>query len=281
MPFPPLVVVKAASSNQRRGRRPRYQLQPPPPEAHLGVVGNESDSISTEPLLPSLQPKQHRQQHHRKRTSFTPPQRQYDFATSVSRLEQHNSALIKENNTLKACKVEGCSTFKVARGLCGKHGAHGECQIDGCSTNAQSGSSHCGKHGKHGGDSRKVCKMEGCSTLAVARGVCFKHSACGTCTFDGCTTNAIPGSKHCYVHGGRRNKPCSVAGCITASARKGLCTKHGGGESKCWIAECTSKAVSKLKLCYKHGGFGFCAHPSGCRTPALTFGGNCRRHTSK
>ena len=36
----------------------------------------------------------------------------------------------------KFCKVEGCTTFVQAHGVCIKHGAFGTCQGDGCTTNA-------------------------------------------------------------------------------------------------------------------------------------------------
>ena len=111
----------------------------------------------------------------------------------------------------------------------------------------------------HGGGSKKVCKEKGCTTRAVARGVCTKHGANGRCKYAGCTTNATSGSKHCRKHGGGKNKPCSVAGCTTNSKRKGLCGKHGGGPGECVFGGCTNKMVSTWwKTCTTHGGKGYC-----------------------
>ena len=101
-----------------------------------------------------------------------------------------------------------------------------------------------------------------------------------TCQFDGCTTRARRGFQHCTKHGGGNKKTCSVSGCSDTARSRGLCGTHST-HRKCWIAECTSKSVSKLKLCTKHGGFGFCAHPSGCDSPASKARGNCYRHTAR
>ena len=65
---------------------------------------------------------------------------------------------------------------KNGTGLCPKHGAI----------------SMRGKCKKH--DSRTVaCSAEGCSTTAIARRVCSKHGALGTCSFNKCTS-AVDGS---------------------------------------------------------------------------------------
>eukprot|EP00729_Bicosta_minor_P000285 gene285-biopygen6995 len=64
--------------------------------------------------------------------------------------------------------TEGCTTFVQARGVCLKHGAFGTCQVDGCTTAAESVAK--GTCWKHGGGRKRVCKMDG-------RGVCTKHGA--------------------------------------------------------------------------------------------------------
>ena len=38
--------------------------------------------------------------------------------------------------TKNECKVEGCDTAVIKRGLCTKHGAQGRCKFVGCTTNA-------------------------------------------------------------------------------------------------------------------------------------------------
>ena len=106
-------------------------------------------------------------------------------------------------------------------------------------------------------------------------------SARGTCQFEGCAKTVRLMHPYCIKHGGGKKRPCSVDGCSTTSARKGLCTKHGGGYGECTIKGCSSKMVSKLETCYKHGGYGYCAHVSGCSTPAIKAKGNCAKHTNK
>ena len=193
----------------------------------------------------------------------------------------------KHDSKTVACSTEGCSTNAVARGVCNKHGALGICTFNKC-TSAVKARGRCRKHG--GVSKKKVCTEEGCTTFAYARGVCAKHGANGTCMFAGCTSNAKSGSSHCFKHGGGNHKPCSVAGCTTASNRKGLCGKHGGGPGECVLGGCTNKMVSnKWKTCITHGGRGYCAYTeeggggiltSKCLTPAIKWGGNCRKHTS-
>eukprot|EP00729_Bicosta_minor_P006421 gene6421-biopygen18847 len=200
------------------------------------------------------------------------------------------------------CSTSGCSNGVVARKLCYAHGARGFCSTAGCGTGALK-DGLCYKHGakkictfndcttaaqtrglcvRHGGGRTKVCDIEGCKTLAQARGCCTRHGAYGWCKGDGCTTPAAPGFEHCIAHGGgKKKKPCSVAGCTTTSARKGLCCKHGGGKKECRIAGCTSQSYGFLKTCQKHGGSGYCQHPSGCITPATKYGANCTKHTKK
>eukprot|EP00729_Bicosta_minor_P015125 gene15125-biopygen3371 len=173
------------------------------------------------------------------------------------------------------CSTAGCDTGAVKDGLCVKHGAYGFCTFDDCKTYANAR----GLCARHGG--KKLCDIEGCKTLAYARGRCARHGAYGWCKGDGCTTPARQGFEHCVAHGGgKKKKPCSVAGCTTPSARKGLCGKHGGKEI-CRIAGCTSQSYGFLKTCQKHGGRGYCQHPSGCITPATKYGANCTKHTKK
>ena len=178
----------------------------------------------------------------------------------------------------KACSTAGCNTAVQSRGLCRPHGAFGFCSFGNCTTAAIGGKGRCSRHS---GGSTKVCKMKGCTTLAAARGVCVKHGALGTCQYESCTTSPSNGSQHCIKHGGKKKKPCSVAGCTTTSVRKGLCAKHGGGADPCFISGCTNTMVSKLLTCRKHGGFGYCSLQPKCWTPAIKIGGKCHEHTNK
>eukprot|EP00729_Bicosta_minor_P006259 gene6259-biopygen16875 len=208
----------------------------------------------------------------------------------------------KHSKDKPTCSTSDCSNGVVARGLCYAHGARGFCSTAGCNTGAFK-DSLCYKHGakkictfndcttpasarglcgRHGGGSTKVCEIEGCKTLAVARSRCTKHGAYGWCKVDGCTTPARQGFEYCVAHGGgKKRKPCSVAGCTTPSNCKGLCYKHGGGREECRIAGCTSQSYGFLKTCTTHGGRGYCQHPSGCITPATKYGANCAKHTKK
>ena len=194
----------------------------------------------------------------------------------------------KHGSKAVACSVVGCSTNAAARGVCSKHGALGTCAFNNCTTAVKAR----GRCTKHGGGSRKDCKEEGCTARAAARGLCRKHGAYGTCKFARCTTNAYSyGSPYCSKHGGGgKRKPCSVAGCTTASALRDLCKKHGGGPGKCVFGGCTNVMKStKRKTCHTHGGLGYCNYtePGGdillgkCLTPAIKWGGNCKKHTGK
>eukprot|EP00729_Bicosta_minor_P026718 gene26718-biopygen11626 len=207
----------------------------------------------------------------------------------------------KHSKDKATCSASGCSNGVAARGLCFAHGARGFCSTDGCNTGAVK-DGLCKKHGaktictfndcktfakarglcgRHGGG-KKVCDIEGCKTRAQARGRCKRHGAYGWCKVDGCTTPAAQGFEHCVAHGGgKKKKPCSVAGCTTTSDRKGLCGKHGGGKDECKIAGCTSQSYGILKTCTTHGGAGYCQHPSGCIAPATKYGANCKKHTKK
>eukprot|EP00729_Bicosta_minor_P011519 gene11519-biopygen27008 len=174
--------------------------------------------------------------------------------------------------------MNGCNTGAVKDGLCFKHGANGICTFNDCTTAAHSR----GFCARHGGGKTKVCDIDGCKTLAQARGRCARHGAHGWCKVDGCTTPAAQGFEHCIAHGGgKKRKPCSVAGCTTHSNRKGLCVKHGVGSDKCRVAGCTNHSYGFLKTCPKHGGRGYCQHSSGCIAPATKYGANCYKHTKK
>lgn len=76
--------------------------------------------------------------------------------------------------TKTMCNWEtGCTAFAAARGRCAKHYAFGMCAHEDCPTSARKANGYCSKHG--GGSKPKECSVPGCSTNAVARGVCRKH----------------------------------------------------------------------------------------------------------
>ena len=68
----------------------------------------------------------------------------------------------------QVCLLSKCTSAVAARGQCGKHGDEQE--------SVQGGSHSC---------SSTRC-----------------HGARGPCKFEGCTAKAIPGTTHCYKHGG-------------------------------------------------------------------------------
>ena len=201
----------------------------------------------------------------------------------------------------KPCLVDGCSTNAVARGVCGKHGAMGKCSVSDCSTNATNKGGFCARHGgkdgfctapgcvtpaipgkgvctKHGGGgNRKPCSVDGCTANAQARGLCKKHGAYGKCSVNDCSTNAQNKGGFCGGHGGRKRKPCSVAGCSTKEQARGLCGKHGA-RGKCNVSDCSTNATTKDGFCARHGGKdGFCTTP-GCDTPSIPGKGVCTKH---
>eukprot|EP00729_Bicosta_minor_P023216 gene23216-biopygen31421 len=200
------------------------------------------------------------------------------FASSTARLGSAQPGDAKPTQHQERKAFDGCNTGAVKDDLCKKHGAKKICTFNDCTTAAQSR----GLCVRHGGGKTKVCDIEGCKTLVKARGRCGRHGADGWCKVDGCTTPAAQGFAHCVAHGGgKKRKPCSVAGCTTTSNRKGLCVKHGGGKDECKIAGCSNRIYGFLKTCQTHGGSGYCQHPSGCITPARKYGANCTKHTKK
>jgi hypothetical protein len=70
----------------------------------------------------------------------------------------------------------------------------------------------------------------GCTTLARARGLCFKHGggSQAVCVhLSGCTTKSSARGL-CVKHGGSTRGVCGHPGCTTAAKARGLCQKHGG-----------------------------------------------------
>ena len=102
----------------------------------------------------------------------------FDNCTTVVNLRGLTAAQCAKHivRRRKACKEEGCATRAVRFGLCSKHGAHGPCTFEGCTTNALVGFEVCRKHGG-GKQQRKACSVVGCSTLVRCRGLCTKHGA--------------------------------------------------------------------------------------------------------
>eukprot|EP00729_Bicosta_minor_P032959 gene32959-biopygen13735 len=158
----------------------------------------------------------------------------------------------------------------------------------------------CCTHGK------KPCSVEGCTTKAMARGLCSKHGAYGKCVKMGCVTNAqkrgghckkhskkvakvacaapncstpqIPGKGVCSKHGA--HGICTAWGCTTnaASGKKGHCKKHSKDKATCSTSDCSNGVVAR-GLCNAHGANGFCV-TAGCNTGAVK-DGLCTKHGAK
>ena len=144
------------------------------------------------------------------------------------------------------CSVDGCSTKAVARELCNKHGAKGECVRQSCTNFAVKRGGQCFKH-----EPKKLCSVGGCSNIANYKGqLCQTHGG-KPCSVDGCTTK-VKVRGLCDRHGVK--KVCVVDGCPNIAQRKGqLCTKHGGGAGECVFGGCTNKMVRNTwKTCLTH-----------------------------
>ena len=125
----------------------------------------------------------------------------------------------------KMCEMHGCSTASVARGVCGKHGPYGTCQVDECTTNAQSGSKHCCR--KHGGGN-KPCFVAGCTTVSERRGLCCRHGGSKSkCWIAECTSKAVSNLKLCCKHG-RYGFCAHPSGCSMPALKTGsnYCRRH-------------------------------------------------------
>eukprot|EP00729_Bicosta_minor_P032543 gene32543-biopygen19293 len=154
---------------------------------------------------------------------------------------------------------------------------------------------------KHHG--RKPCSVEGCTTKAIARGLCDKHGAKGKCVKMGCVTNAqkrggycgkhskkvacaapncntplIPGKGVCAKHGAFGI--CTAWGCKTNAApgKKGHCLTHSKDKATCSASDCIN-IVKARGLCRTHGAYGFCS-TAGCDTGARK-DGLCYKHGAK
>ena len=96
---------------------------------------------------------------------------------------------------------------------------------------------------------RKVCRFDGCNSLAQKRGACKRHGAkVKRCKYDGCTNNVV---------------------------REGVCIRHGAKVKRCSHEGCTNK-VQKGGVCIRHGAKTYCSH-EGC-TNQVQKGGVCIRH---
>ena len=79
------------------------------------------------------------------------------------------------------------------------------------------------------------CVFDGCQNKSAAdgirtQGLCFQHGAYGCCTTHACLSNAITTRRKCNEHDSETDAWCSIEGCSSIVARRGLCENHGGTE---------------------------------------------------
>lgn len=111
------------------------------------------------------------------------------------------------------------------------------CRVQGCTTNARA-RGLCYKHSSVK-QTKPPCCMPGCKTTSKKGMLCKKHGAYGVCTAPTCLTMATNSTGLCKKHGA--NGFCSVDGCATAAKSKGLCHTHGGGTNQpCCMPGCKS-----------------------------------------
>ncbi len=148
---------------------------------------------------------------------------------------------------------------------------------------------------------KKPCFIEGCTTLACIRGVCYKHapltrdcqhSGCfkkikkgrfcvlhkKKCSKKDCESNACSGKEVCRMH--NPEKDCIEKGCTNKRKYGNYCSQHTVS-NKCTFVGCKKYLASGYKFCREHGGFTVCQKKS-CSTPARSYNHKyCRLHTDK
>ncbi|TMW61444.1 hypothetical protein Poli38472_012635 [Pythium oligandrum] len=117
------------------------------------------------------------------------------------------------------CKMDGCKSRALTRGLCMRHG----------------------------GGSR--CRHPGCNNGAKLRNLCFQHGGSTTCLEPNCA-NAAKRFGYCWTHGGAYM--CSHPSCQKFAAQGGLCWAHGGG-NRCRIDGCSKRSYKQYDYrCKEH-----------------------------
>lgn len=127
------------------------------------------------------------------------------------------------------------------------------------------------------------CTVEGCRSKVMARGLCIRHGAFGTCIAIGCTTNAVSWKRRlCWKHDPTKvKKKCSVSGCTTWAHARGVCYVHSSikptrTKYTCCVPGCKSGEV-KNYLCKAHGAYGVCTALL-CAVVAVNKTGYCTKH---
>ena len=163
--------------------------------------------------------------------------------------QRKKGGLCFKHTVKQPCDVPGCDTpLIIGKSRCVKHGAYGHCTTDACTSNAGTMRGKCKTH-----DSKTVaCSVEGCSSIAKARGICQRHGANGTCSANGCDT-AVHLRGRCCKHGGGSRKVCKEEGCTTLAKARGVCTLHGA-YGTCKLEGCATSTISGASHCWKHGG---------------------------
>ena len=144
------------------------------------------------------------------------------------------------NGSRSMCKIEGCKSMRVARGLCCGHGANGVCSQTGCTTFAKAR----GLCGRHGGRIKVACKyVDGCTTAAVGKGLCAKHGGNGICKISGCGKNA-KARLLCSTHCGRAAKERTK---LTSSTKKRAKKQRSSATTGAGSGSMSSSTATKSK----------------------------------
>ncbi|ETV66726.1 hypothetical protein H257_16826 [Aphanomyces astaci] len=122
---------------------------------------------------------------------------------------------------------------------------------------------------------RHQCKILGCTTASVSKGLCVRHGGGTRCAEPGCTKRTKR-FQRCYMHGGFLM--CSEHGCASKAKRFGRCWAHGGGIT-CTEAGCDKLSV-KGGLCWTHGGGCRCDVQQCGRRAYKRFGFRCQQHAT-
>ncbi|EGZ04438.1 hypothetical protein PHYSODRAFT_358115 [Phytophthora sojae] len=211
----------------------------------------------------------------------TPPPDEHKFAlpfilnvpaaaASVGAISSSGSATQlskEEKKRRRTCKHEGCRNYIVHKGLCCRHGVSlclslclclrvgllsqprgvrpgaVDAMVTLTRTLVTGPSVHCGSQGG------KKCTLEGCSTSAKHRGLCWKHGGSVKCKEVGCDKKAKARGL-CWAHGG--GTKCRNTGCAKVAVSNGFCWAHGGGK-RCEVKNCIKPAYERThNLCEKH-----------------------------
>eukprot|EP00729_Bicosta_minor_P012501 gene12501-30479_t len=96
------------------------------------------------------------------------------------------------------CTIPGCKSKVIARAVCRRHGALGQCQSPGCDSWAMT-AGHCQKHKPN--KKFRYCSFDGCNSHSRLKGFCDKHSNnVKMCMARACTAVVMAKGMLCAEH---------------------------------------------------------------------------------